>query len=319
MEVIPSEQGGPYAFKTLLGWCLVGTIGETTFDTTVACNRISVQDKVSKNVASHYFARETEVPDIGIEQMLKKICTAEFNDNATSRAAGNITKIALKDRKFFNLMERERSKAGNHYKLPLPLKNPHAVFPNNKRMAELRLKNLKKRFIKDKQYHKDLISFMEDKIKKGYAEKSDPKANQQGKTWFIPHHGVYHPSKPGKIRIAFDCSVEYDGVSVNKRLLSGPDLTNQIVGILVKFREDYVAIMADIEAMFYQVFVANQHRSLLSFLWWENGDIKEEPQRCHMNVHVFGEASSPQVTVILHHEEQLGIMKSSMIQKLQTP
>ena len=68
MEVIPSEQGGPYAFKTLLGWCIVGTIGETTFDTTVACNRISVQDKVSKNVASHYFAMETEVQDIRIEQ-----------------------------------------------------------------------------------------------------------------------------------------------------------------------------------------------------------------------------------------------------------
>ena len=61
LEVIPSEQGGPYAFKTLRGWCIVGTIGKTTFDTTVACNRISIQDKVLKNVASHYFARETEV------------------------------------------------------------------------------------------------------------------------------------------------------------------------------------------------------------------------------------------------------------------
>ena len=61
LEVIPSEQGGAYAFKTLRGWCIVSTIGETTFDNTVACNRISTQDKVSKNVASHYFARETEV------------------------------------------------------------------------------------------------------------------------------------------------------------------------------------------------------------------------------------------------------------------
>ena len=80
---------------------------------------------------------------------------------------------------------------------------------------------------------------------------------------------------------------------MNKRLLSGPHLTNQIVGLLVKFREHYVAIMADIEAMFYQGFVTNQHRSLLTFLWWENGDIKEQPQRYHMNVHVFGGTSSP--------------------------
>ena len=130
-------------------------------------------------------------------------------------------------------------------------------------------------------------------IKKGYAEKSDPRVNQQGETWFIPHHGVYHPSKIGKIWIVFDCSAEYDGVSVNKRLLSGPDLTNQIVRILVKFKDDYVAIMADIEAMFYQVLVANQHRSLLNFFWWENGHIKEQPQRYHMNVHVFGGTSSP--------------------------
>ena len=95
MEVIPSEQGGRYAFKTLLGWCIVGTIGETIFETTVACNTISVQDKISKNVASHYFARETEVRDIGTEQMLKKVYTAEFNDNDTSRAAENITKMSI--------------------------------------------------------------------------------------------------------------------------------------------------------------------------------------------------------------------------------
>ena len=56
MEVIPSDQGVPYAFKTLLGWCIVGTIDEITFDTTEACNRISVQDKISKNVRSHHFA-----------------------------------------------------------------------------------------------------------------------------------------------------------------------------------------------------------------------------------------------------------------------
>ena len=129
-------------------------------------------------------------------------------------------------------------------------------------LNELRLKNPKKSFNKDEQYHKDYTNFMEDMIKEGYAEKPHPKTNQQGTTWLIPHHGVYHPSKHGKIRVFFDCSAEFDGVSVNKIFLSGPDLTNQIVGILVKFREDYVAIIADIEAVFYHVFVANQHRKM---------------------------------------------------------
>ena len=40
--------------------------------------------------------------------------------------------------------------------------------------------------------------------------------------------------------------------------------------------------------MFYQVFVSDQHRNLLSFLWWENGDINEQLPDYPMNVHVFG-------------------------------
>ena len=132
--------------------------------------------------------------------------------------------------------------------------------------------------------------FMEDMVQKGYAEKSFQQV-QQGKTWFIPDHGVYHPNKPGKMWVVFDCCAEYNGVSINK-LMSGPYLTNQILSILGKFRKDFVAVMADIEAMFYQVFVADQVRNLLSFPWWENVDINEQPQHYHMNVHVFWETSS---------------------------
>ena len=62
---------------------------------------------------------------------------------------------------------------------------------------------------------------------------------------------------------------------------------------MVKFRKDFVAEMADIEAMFYQVFVADQPRNRLIFLWWENEDISEQPQHYQIIVHVFGGISSP--------------------------
>ena len=35
----------------------------------------------------------------------------------------------------------------------------------------------------------------------------------------------------GKVSITFDCSCQYRGASINKNLLSGPDLTNQLVGV----------------------------------------------------------------------------------------
>ena len=106
-------------------------------------------------------------------------------------------------------------------------------------------------------------------IQKGYAKKPFQQV-QQGKTSTVPHCGIYQPSKPGKICIVLDCGAEYDEVSINKKLMSGPDLTSHIISILVKFREDFVAILADVETMFCQVFAADQHRNLLSFLGWEN-------------------------------------------------
>ena len=52
-------------------------------------------------------------------------------------------------------------------------------------------------------------------------------------------------AKPGKIRLGFDCSAEYLGYALNKQLIPGPDLTNQMVGVLIRFRQEQVALMRD--------------------------------------------------------------------------
>ena len=80
---------------------------------------------------------------------------------------------------------------------------------------------------------------------------------------------------------------------MNKSLMSGPDLTNQIVGVITRFRQEPVVIMGDIEAMFHQVLVPEIDRSLLRFLWWENHDISKAATDYEMGVHVFGATSSP--------------------------
>ena len=91
---------------------------------------------------------------------------------------------------------------------------------------------------------------MDEIISKGYAKQSDD-TSQNGRVWYLPHHGVYHPLKPEKIHVVFDCRSEYRGRSINKDLLAGLDLTNQIVGTLIQFRQDKVAFLADIEKMFF--------------------------------------------------------------------
>ena len=56
-------------------------------------------------------------------------------------------------------------------------------------------------------------------------------------------------------------------MSLNSELLQGPDLTNNLVGILLRFRQDPVAVMGDVQSMFHQVRVPVEDRDFLWFLW----------------------------------------------------
>ena len=133
---------------------------------------------------------------------------------------------------------------------------------------------------------------MNNLFEKGYA-RVYPTDAESNSSWYIPHHRVYHPNKPDKIRVLYDCSSEFQGRGLNKELLSGPDLTNQIVGVLSRFKEHNVAFMADIESMFYQVMVSEEHKCYLKFLWWKDGNYNNPIIDCQMNMHVVGATSSP--------------------------
>lgn len=71
-------------------------------------------------------------------------------------------------------------------------------------------------------------------------------------TYYFPRHAVMHPTKK-KTRVIFDAAAVYKGVSLNSELCPGSDLMNNLIGVLLRFHEHWVAIVADIQKMFYQV------------------------------------------------------------------
>lgn len=186
-------------------------------------------------------------------------------------------------------------KKDNHYQMDLPLKQRDVAMPNNKNQAERFLERQGQKLSKNKEIHEQYTTFMNDLEKQGYAEKV-PESDldrHDGKVWYIPHHGVYHPQKPGKIRVVFNCPISYKGKSLNQELLQGPDLTNRLLGVLLRWRKEKVAIMADIQSMFYQVKVTPDQCDMLRYLWWPEGNITKEPVAYRMLVHLFGATSSP--------------------------
>nr|XP_055047823.1 uncharacterized protein LOC129433267 [Misgurnus anguillicaudatus] len=140
----------------------------------------------------------------------------------------------------------------------------------------------------------------------GYAVKLTPEeAKATKESWFIPHHLVHHNSKA---RVVFNCSYQYQQVSLNDQLLPGPTLGPSLLGVLLRFRQYPVAISGDIRAMFHQVRLLPEDQPLLRFLW-RNLERERSPDIYEWRVLPFGTTCSPccaiyalQHHVINHHE-----------------
>ena len=268
-EVRQSRNGGPFATKTVLGWVLNGPLGRKE-------PRIHTANFVESNQTLN-------------EQFLE-FCNLEFNDSMYS---SKVT-MSQNDHRALEIMEKTVKLVDGHYEIALPWKTYPPCLQNNKPMAERRLSMLKKRLEKDSVVLKKYGEFMGTMLSKDYARKVSSKDLGPLQTnWYLPHHPAFNPQKPGKIRVVFDCSAKYQNTSINDQLLQGPDLTNSLVGVLSRFRQERIAVMADIEAMFHQVRVRPSDCDALRFLWWPNGNLGAPPEEYQMRVHLFGGTSSP--------------------------
>ena len=70
------------------------------------------------------------------------------------------------------------------------------------------------------------------------------------RVWYLPHHPVFHPKKPDKPRVVFDCAAKCNRLSLNDCILQGPDWTTPLVEVLCRFRLGRVAVTDDIKEMF---------------------------------------------------------------------
>ena len=271
-QVILGGDSEPYAVQTDLGWSIVGCSSphHDLPSITNICHRVAVR----------------ELPPVTPAEALR-VLESDFKDaNKDSKT------VSQDDIRFLDVLkEGIKRNIHGHYEMPLPFKE-RPYLPDNKQLAMVRLSHLKRKLAKDDKYKEYYVRFMNEIIERGGAEEVHDQG-KEGEKWYIPHHGVYHPNKPDKLRVVFDCSAKYRGTSLNDHLLSGPDLLNSLNGVLLRFRQHHVALMCDIEKMFHQFNVYEADRDYLRFLWWKDGNFNAEPQEFRMKVHLFGAASSP--------------------------
>ena len=177
---------------------------------------------------------------------------------------------------------------------PLPFRQDRQRLPNNRPQALRRAHMLDANLRRNPEKMNHALDFMRRIIDNGHAEQA-PELDSNTECWYLPLFAVYHPKKPGSIRCVFDSSAKFEGVSLNDVLLTGPDLVNSLLGILLRFRQYPIAVTADIEQMFYRFSVPEKHRDYLRFMWYRDNDPSNELIEYRMTRHVFGNSPSPAV------------------------
>lgn len=94
----------------------------------------------------------------------------------------------------------------------------------------------------------------------------------------------------------FDSSAKHEGIALNDVLLKAPDLNNDLVGVLIRFHKEAVAVTTDVE-QFHCFKVCEEDRDFLRFLWHEQNDLQKLVKEFRMTVHVFGNSPSPEVSI----------------------
>ena len=91
----------------------------------------------------------------------------------------------------------------------------------------------------------------------------------KGPVYYISHLAVQNPkSESTPVRIVFNSSQLYKGVSLNSCLAKGPDsYLSNILGILLRWREEQVAVVADITKMYNSIFTGDVEQHTHRFLW----------------------------------------------------
>ena len=253
-----------------MGWTVSGALPKNeTSHLSVSCNLSIASDPLS-------------------EQMKK------WWDMETYSSVCNVTGKSKEEKRALFILEKTTKHNGERYEVGFLWAEDELRLTNNYFSAYQQFLSMEKRLEKDIELKTAYKATIEKDLEGNFVRRLDDKEALQTENamqWYLPHHPVKHPHKPGKVRRVCNASSKFRGISLNDKLLSGPDLLWNLVGIVFRFREQGIAMTADIESMFLQVAVPKEEYKCLRFLW------RDKPSDAvgiyEYTRHVFGAKNSP--------------------------
>jgi len=243
-ELICYEPSGhPYLCKTKLGYIVSGRLpNERVDDSLLACNLSTSASDISRQL-EQFWAIE-EVSNNRILSPEEQACETFFQE---TKRDGN-----------------------GRFIVSIPFKTSTDKLGDSEELALQRLKLLENRLQRNETMRQQYIDFMRSYKELGHMKKI---VNDSPSTpaYYLPHHGVMKESSlTTKMRVVFNASAPTaTGLSLNDLQMVGPTMQQDLISILLCFRQHPYVVGADIAMMYCQVLVEPSQCVFQRILWRE--------------------------------------------------
>ena len=158
-------------------------------------------------------------------------------------------------------------------------KYPWTVDPsslqNNRAAVQATFLRTERQLRRDPEWQVAYATQIHEMVDRGAARKltEEMKNDWKGPVWYVSHLVAPNPhSVTTPVRIVWNSSQKFKGVSMNDLLLKGPDVLNPIRAVLLRFRGGVHAALGDIRKMYNSVWLEEREMHLHRFLWRDRPD-----------------------------------------------
>nr|CAH7768785.1 unnamed protein product [Callosobruchus chinensis] len=183
----------------------------------------------------------------------------------------------------------ERNTEGR-FVVSMPMKLPTTKLGDSLAGAKKRFLSLESKLTKNDCLRKMYCDFMEEYAKLGHMERVKVTGNEL--CYYMPHNGILREdSLTTKLRVVFDASAPTSsGFSLNHLQMAGPTIQQELLNILLRFRQHKYVVAADIAKMYRQALVQPNERPLQRILWRKNPE--DELEVWQLNTVTYGTKSA---------------------------
>ncbi|XP_063547081.1 uncharacterized protein LOC134754673 [Cydia strobilella] len=292
LKILSGKLYEPYATLSPLGWCIHGKI------------RVSEATRGAgvRPVHSTLLVGTLTAGNLGEQRALQDL-HEEVRRAFELDSAGVAGKPRQNkdDVRAVEHLERTAQLINGRWRVGLPWKDPDCLMPDTLPHALKRLKGVERKMARDSEYANRYAERVQHLFANNFARELLD-TQRTPKTFHLAHFGVDNPNKK-KLRLVFDAADSSAGSCLNDYLLKGPDLLTSLWGIMLRFRENRIAVSGDIKDMFLRIQIHPQDQDALRFLWRDN---PTEPVKTYvMTSLIFGAKCSPFVAQFIKNKNAL--------------